>query len=50
MRITSDTLVTIRKEIKKAQILDPNITDVIITIKLKEDQEQKNFMYISLPE
>jgi hypothetical protein len=49
MTITTDTLVFIRKEIKKAQKIDPQITDVIISIELKENQEHKNFMYISLP-
>tara|TARA_R110002012_G_scaffold320786_1_gene545553 strand:+ start:694 stop:852 length:159 start_codon:yes stop_codon:yes gene_type:complete len=50
MTITSDLLISIKTEIERLTKIDPQITDVIISIELKkENEELKNFMYIQLP-
>ena len=48
MIISSDTLISIKSEIERLTKIDPQITDVIITVQLKEKDKDKNFLFIDL--
>ena len=49
MTINSDTLIYIKSEIERLTRVDPQISDVIVTIQLKEKEDNnKNFLYIDL--
>jgi len=48
MTITPDTLISIKSEIERLTNIDPQITDVIITVQLKEQVKDKNFLFIEL--
>lgn len=49
MTLNTDTLISIKSEIERLTKVDPQVTDVIITIQLKEKNDNdKNFLYIDL--
>ena len=49
MTLTTDTLISIKSEVERLSKVDPQVTDVIITIQLKEKKDSdKNFLYIDL--
>ena len=51
MTLTTDTLISIKSEVERLSKVDPSITDVIISIKLKEKKgKDEHFMYINLKE
>ena len=47
MTINPETLISIKSQIEKLTNIDPQITDAIVSIQLKES-DNKNFMYITL--
>jgi hypothetical protein len=47
MKVTTDTLLQIKKAIEEHSQLDPNITDVIINVQLKE-KKNKNFLKFNI--
>jgi hypothetical protein len=51
MTLSTNTLISIKSEIERLSKVDPSITDVIISIKLKEKKgKDEHFMYINLKE
>ncbi len=48
MIISSDTLISIKSEIERLTKIDPQASDVIINIELKDNQKFKNFIKINL--
>ena len=47
MEVTTATLMQIKRAIEEYSQLDPNITDVIINVQLKE-KENKNFLKFNI--
>jgi len=47
MKVTTSTLLEIKKAIEEYSQQDPNITDVIINVQLKE-KENKNFLKFNI--
>ena len=50
MTLNTDTLISIKSEIERLLKVDPQITDAIITIQLKESviDKDRNFLFIDL--
>ena len=50
MIITSETLISIKSQVEKLTNIAPQITDVMVSIQLKEckESDDKNFMYLTL--
>ena len=48
MRVSREHLLYIREQVEIHTLADPNITDVIITYRIKETQDAKNFLKIDI--
>jgi hypothetical protein len=48
MRISREHLLYIREQVETHTLADPNITDVIITYRVKETEGAKNFLKIEI--
>ena len=48
MTLSTDTLMLIKTEVERLTKIDPQASDVIINIELKDNQKFKNFIKINL--
>ena len=48
MRVSREVLLYIREEVERCTLVDPDITDVIITYQIKDTDKPKNFLNLSI--